>query len=337
MNVTIWRRLWACFHRTPGARNVWQTIELTACPTCALLRDMRFPSMLAPGSRVALVAPAGPLRDERDLEHALENTRAMGWEPVVGSYVLERDGYLAGSDDHRLADINRFAADASIDGIWCIRGGYGAMRLLDRLDFDAWRRHPKTLIGYSDITAVHAAIGVHAELVTYHGPTARGQLTDFTRTSLRAAVVDGSESCGRAHDVITLCGGRVRGRLAGGNLALVASLCGTPYAPSLDGAILVLEDVNETVYRIDRMLTQLRLSGALGRVAGIAFGHFTDVPDEPSNEQRPLADLLRDVARRCDVPCLANIPLGHIADQWTIPLGAFAELDADAGTIQIER
>src|SRR5882672_515519 len=120
---------------------------------------MRFPSPLAPGSRVALVAPAGPLRDERDLERALENTRAMGWEPVVGSYVLERDGYLAGSDDHRLADINRFAADESIDGIWCIRGGYGAMRLLNRLDYDAWRQHPKTLIGYSDITAVHAAIG----------------------------------------------------------------------------------------------------------------------------------------------------------------------------------
>ena len=251
-----------------GGCQVFATIELTARQACALLRDMRFPSLLAPGSRVALVAPAGPLRDERDLEHALENTRAMGWEPVVGSYVLERDGYLAGSDDHRLADINRFAADQSIDGIWCIRGGYGAMRLLDRLDFDAWRRHPKTLIGYSDITAVHAAIGRHADLVTYHGPTARGQLTDFTRTSLRAAVVDGSESCGRVDDVITLRSGHARGRLTGGNLALLTSLCGTPYAPSFDGAILVLEDVNESVYRIDRMLTQLRLSGALAAWRG---------------------------------------------------------------------
>src|SRR6185503_20727122 len=122
--------------------------------------------------------------------------------------------------------------DESIDGIWCIRGGYGAMRLLDSLDYDAWRRHPKTVIGYSDITAIHAAIGVHADLVTYHGPTARGRLTDFSRASLRAAVVDGTQPCGAAPDAVTLHGGRARGRLAGGNLALIASLCGTPYAPS---------------------------------------------------------------------------------------------------------
>jgi muramoyltetrapeptide carboxypeptidase len=260
----------------------------------------------------------------------------MGWDPVVGSYVLERDAYLAGPDEHRLADLNRFAADGSIDGIWCIRGGYGAVRLLEGIDYDAWCRHPKTLIGYSDITALHAAIGSRAELVTFHGPTARGRLTEFSRASLRAAVVDGAESCGRAPDAITLHEGRARGRLVGGNLALLAALCGTPYAASLDSAILVLEDVNEAVYRIDRMLTQLRLSGALLGVAGIAFGRFTDMPEDTAHEGRPLLDLLGEVARQCDVPCLANIPLGHIADQWTVPLGAVAELDANARTLSIE-
>lgn len=261
----------------------------------------------------------------------------MGWEPVVGDYVLERDGYLAGSDDQRAADLNRFAADPSIDGIWCIRGGYGAMRLLHRLDYDAWRQKPKTLIGYSDITALHSAIGPRADLVTFHGPTARGQLTELSEASLRAALSLGGEPCGEAPRASVLCGGRASGRLVGGNLALIAALLGTPYSPSFDGAILVLEDVNESVYRIDRMLTQLRLAGALDRLVGIAFGHFTEIPEEPNDEQRPLSDVLREVAHHRGVPCLANIPLGHIADQWTVPLGAFAQLDADARRLTIER
>jgi muramoyltetrapeptide carboxypeptidase len=296
---------------------------------------MRVPDLLEPGSRVALVAPSGPLRDTADVQLAIDSARSLGWEPVVGDHVLERDGYLAGSDAHRLADLNRFAADDSIDGMWCIRGGYGAMRLLAELDYDAWRRRPKALIGYSDVTALHAAIGASAELVTYHGPTARAALTEFSRASLRAAVIDGGNPCGHAPDAITLHGGRAHGRLTGGNLALVTSLVGTPYAQSLDGAILVLEDVNEPVYRIDRMLTQLRLSGALERVAGIAFGHFTDLPSEPANEQRPLETVLQEVAERCSVPCLFGIPLGHIADQWTVPLGAIAEFDADRKTLTV--
>jgi muramoyltetrapeptide carboxypeptidase len=296
---------------------------------------MRVPDRLVAGSRVALVSPAGPLRDAGDLERAMDTTRSLGWEPVVGAHVLEREGYLAGSDAHRLADFNRAAADDSIDAVWCLRGGYGAMRLLDALDYEAWRRRPKALIGYSDITALHAAIGRNAGLVTFHGPTARAALTEFSRASLCAAVATGANSCGHAPNAETLRGGTVRGRLTGGNLALVTSLIGTPYAQSLDGAIVVLEDVNESVYRIDRMLTQLRLSGALARVAGIAFGQFTDGPDEPSNEQRPLATLLQEVADRCGVPCLSGIPFGHVADQWTVPMGAMAELDADRRMLDV--
>lgn len=296
---------------------------------------MRAPSVLAPGARVALVAPSGPLRGESDLEHARSSVREFGWEPLVGDHVLEHDGYLAGGDKHRLADLNRFSADDSVDAIWCIRGGYGAMRLLHGIDYDAWRRRPKTLIGYSDITALHSAIGPRADLVTYHGPTARGTLTDFTRASFRAAVIDRSQSCGTAAEGVTLRSGRARGRLVGGNLALLAALTGTPYAPRYDGAILVVEDVNEAVYRLDRMFTQLRHAGALERLAGIAFGRFTDIPVDEGYEARPLDSLLAEVAESCGVPCLANIPLGHVPDQWTVPLGAMAELDADAKTLNV--
>lgn len=320
---------------TLGARMLAN--ELTARVACEFVSRMRTPPLLASGSRVALVAPAGPLRDVADVEHALASARRLGWEPVVGSHVLERAWYLAGSDEQRLADLNRFAADPQIDGVWCLRGGYGSMRLLAGIDYDAWRRHPKTLIGYSDITALHAAIGTRAGLVTYHGPTARTRLTDFSLSSLRAAVAEGSQPCGTAAGAVTLRGGRARGRLVGGNLALVAAVCGTPFAPSFDGAIVVFEDVNEAVYRIDRMLMQLRLSGAFDRIAGIAFGQFTEIPAEPGQETRPLMDVLGEAVREIGIPCIANIPIGHIDDQWTVPLGAFAELDADVGTLMIEQ
>jgi len=259
----------------------------------------------------------------------------MGWEPVVGDHVLERTGYLAGPDDSRRSDLNRFAEDPSIDAIWCIRGGYGATRLLNGLDYTAWRDRPRALIGYSDITALHAAIGPRADLVTFHGPTARAHLTDFTRSSLCAAVTNGAVTLS-APAATTLRGGSASGTLAGGNLAVLTALCGTPFAPRLDGAILVLEDVNEAVYRLDRMLTQLRSTGALDRVSAIAFGHFTDIPEEQSTEIRSLDDLLAEVADQCGVPCVASIPVGHIDDQWTIPLGRTAVLDADAKTLTIE-
>ena len=298
---------------------------------------MRLPPPLKPGSRVALVAPSGPLRNDTDLQRAIANTRAFGWEPVVGEHVLERDAYLAGSDDSRRADLNEFAADESIDAIWCIRGGYGSMRLLNALDYTAWRDYPKALIGYSDITALHAAIGPRADLVTYHGPTARSELTEFSKASLAAMV---SESRGpislSARDADVLHSGSATGRLAGGNLAVLAALTGTPFAPELDDTILVLEDVNESVYRLDRMFTQLRLGGALDRVAGIAFGHFTDIPPDESGESRPLDDLLCEIADRCRVPCVARIPVGHIDDQWTIPFGRTAVLDADSKTLKIQ-
>jgi muramoyltetrapeptide carboxypeptidase len=284
---------------------------------------------------VALIAPSGPLRHQDELERSIANARALGWEPVAGEYVLEHDGYLAGTDAQRAADLNRFANDESIDAVWCIRGGYGAMRLLADLDYEAWARRPRALIGYSDITALHAAIGSRAGLVTFHGPTARSELTPFTREAFVHAVTtrDEIQVCGAS--MTTLCRGQARGRLVGGNLALVASLAGTPFAVEMTDAILVLEDVSESVYRTDRMLTQLRLTGALDRVAGIVFGQFTDIPDDPTNAERPIERLLAETADQLGVPCVGNFPIGHVDDHVTLPLGAVAELDADRGELRV--
>jgi len=295
---------------------------------------MQRPPVLEPGARVALVAPAGPLRGEEDLRRAEDNVRSFGWEPVVGQYVLSRQGYLAGSDDERLADFNAASRDATIDAVWCLRGGYGAMRLLDGIDYEAWCRSPKTLIGYSDVTALHAAIGQRANLVTFHGPTARAALTPFSRDAL-AAALRGEGACGTATEGRTLLPGRTRGPLVGGNLALLASLCGTEFAPRYDGAILVVEDVSEAVYRIDRMLTQLRLAGSLGRCTGIVFGAFTEIPDATDAERLDI--VLDEIARAMDVPCITGAPVGHIDDQWTLPLGEVCELDADALTLTVAR
>jgi muramoyltetrapeptide carboxypeptidase len=288
-------------------------------------------------ARVALVAPAGPLRGRDDLTRAQENARSLGWQPVTGAHALAKAGYLAGSDAERLADLNTALTDEHVDAIWCLRGGYGVMRLLDAIDYAAIRRRPRPVIGYSDITALHAAIGTRCETVTYHGPTARAKLTSFTRTSLERAL-SGEDSCGAAEHAETLRGGRARGRLIGGNLSILSALSGTPYEPDYEGAILVLEDVNEAVYRVDRMLTQLRLAGRLTRCVGIVFGQFTDIPPDSAEESsgaRTLMDVFRETAAALGVPSITGAPVGHVADQWTLPLGALAALDADAPSLRI--
>lgn len=298
-------------------------------------RAARWPAPLMPGARVALVAPAGPLRDATELERAVSNTRALGWEPVPGANVLARHGYFAGDDATRLSDLVTAITDPRIDGIWCVRGGYGAMRLLPAIDFDALARTPKPLLGFSDITALHAALSTRCDLVAFHAPTARQALGDFSRASLQRAVVAQADSCGVAAEARILRGGRVRGRLAGGNLAILAALCGTPFAPDLRGTILILEDINEPIYRIDRMLRQLILAGALDGCLGIAFGHCTDCPEEADDGARTLDEVLGEAADLLGIPCLAGIPVGHISNQWTIPLGATAELDVEARRLTV--
>lgn len=288
--------------------------------------------VIGPGARVALVAPAGPIKFPADLDRARKNAELLEWEPVVGENVRERDGYFAGSDEERLGDLNAALRDDTVDAVWCLRGGYGAMRLLDGLDYDALRRRPKAIIGYSDITALHCAIGRRCNLSSIHGPTARSRLTKFSARGLRAAVVRDDDPCGVAEAGRTLVGGRARGRLVGGNLALLAALHGTPYEPDYAGAILVLEDVNEASYRIERMLLQLRLSGALQRCAGIVFGSFTntgETDDKSLGGTRSVSEVLEEAAVAAGIPAFCGAPVGHIDDQWSIPMGADAELDAD--------
>ncbi len=297
-------------------------------------RAFRMPPALTVGARIALISPSGPLQGPDDTERAVATAEALGWEVQLGRHALRRTGYFAGDDAQRGDDLLAALLDDSIDGIWCLRGGYGAARLLPRLSTDVLQRHPKALIGYSDVTVLHAA-WQRAGLVSFHGPMARAVLSDFSRDSLVRALQHGTDSCGEAPGARVVRGGRATGRLVGGNLALVSSLCGTPWAVDGRDAIVVLEDIGEATYRIDRMLTQLRLAGVFDGCVAVAFGHCTDCPDTTDDRTRSVDAIVTELADTLCVPTLQGIPVGHISDQWTLPFGAIATLDADARTIAV--
>jgi muramoyltetrapeptide carboxypeptidase len=301
------------------------------------------PARLKPGSRVALVAPSGPLPDPGDLNLAAERCRALGLEPVVMPNSGKTWGYLAGTDQERLNDLNTAIADHTISGLWCLRGGSGLSRIVDRVDFESFARQPKVVLGYSDITVLLLALWTRTGVVTFHGPVARAHLTDFSRSHLERvlfhsgtiAALDPAESGEAAEPIVTITPGIARGRLIGGNLSLLQTLIGTDYFPELDGAILFFEDVHEAIYRIDRMLAQLRLIGALQRLAGVAIGRFTEIPPSMGDEVFGLAGIWQTYFGELGIPVAAGFPIGHITSQWTVPVGVMAELDATNGRLTL--
>jgi muramoyltetrapeptide carboxypeptidase len=298
-----------------------------------------------------MVAPSAAPNEPERIRFAIDTIESLGFKVKPGAHLFAREGYLAGSDAARADDLNAMFADDGVDAIWCVRGGYGASRILPALDYALMQRKPKALVGYSDITALHVAIHRHAGLVTFHGPVAFRAFTPYSLGELKRVLwtgetpvrVGGPPPFERAEGrvdwenrVATLVPGKARGRLIGGNLCLMAHLCGTPYFPDLRGAILFLEDVEEAYYRIDRMLTQLWLAGALTGVAGVAFGKFTNCnPSAFFLQNRALDDILAERCRILGVPAISGIMVGHIDDQTTLPLGCLAELDADAGTLTL--
>jgi len=309
------------------------------------------PRRLSPGSTVGLVAPSSAPNEPEDIRFAIATLESLGYRVRPGAHLFARDGYLAGADAARAADLNAMFADDAIDAVWCVRGGYGASRILPLLDYGRMRGAPKPLIGYSDITALHMALHARAGLVSFHGPVAWRAFTPYSLAELRRVLCDPAVpvrvgapppfearegTIDRDNRVTTLVPGRARGRLLGGNLCLMAHLTGTPYAPDLRGAILFLEDIDEPYYRIDRFLTQLWLSGGLDGVAGVAFGKFTRCqPSASFVQNRLLEDILAERCRALGVPAVAGLMIGHIEDQTTLPIGCLAELDADAGALTL--
>ena len=297
--------------------------------------DFKRPSALGPGSRVALVAPAGPLAADR-VELSVQRCENMGFEPIVYPSARQSSGYLAGSDDERLGDLQRAFDDSSLSAVWALRGGYGSTRILKRVDLNGMIAHPKAFIGFSDNTALHAIL-FEAGLVSFHGPHPGGAFPPETELLFRR-VLSSTVAAGvlpkRPDDPRPVClhGGRAEAPLFGGNLALLAALCGTRPRLSARGTILFIEDVGEPAYKVDRLLIQLRDSGVLEGVAGLALGRFSEVAVE---EDTLVQRIFTELAQELRVPALFDLPIGHIDHNWTVPLGVRARIDADQGTLEL--
>jgi muramoyltetrapeptide carboxypeptidase len=302
-----------------------------------------FPPRLALGDTIGLAAPASPPDKPEMIDEAIERLTARGFKIKPGKFLRKRDGYLAGSDEERAADINALFADPEVRAIFALRGGYGSCRLLTLLDYAVIRANPKPLVGYSDITAMHLAILKEAGLVTFHGSNASSAFTPgnagtFQRMLMedsRAPLGDGSEILFSAENdpkIKTVVSGNAKGRLLGGNMTCLLRLLGTPYAPDFRNAILFLEDTGEKAYRVDGMFTHLRLAGILSQIGGLVLGQFDHA--DPA-EQTRITECLQREAARIGVPCVSGAPIGHFPEQIIVPQGAQAELDAIEGKLQL--
>ncbi|MFF0162128.1 LD-carboxypeptidase [Streptomyces sp. NPDC005263] len=301
------------------------------------MKELSRPSRLAPGARVAVVAPSGPVPEER-LQSGLDVLRGWDLDPVVAPHVLDRHrefGYLAGTDADRAADLQRAWCDPAVDAVLCARGGYGVQRMVDLLDWEAMRAAgPKVFVGFSDITALHEAFARRLGLVTLHGPMAAG--IDFIKSAraqehLRATLFAPETVRTITSGGTALVPGRARGVTLGGCLSLLAAELGTPYARAgAHGGLLCLEDVGEETYRLDRYLTQLLRAGWLDGVRGVLLGSW-----ERCEAYDDVRVLLTDRLGSLGVPVVEEFGFGHCDGASTIPFGVAAELDADAGTLTL--
>lgn len=301
------------------------------------------PKPLFPGARVALLAPASAVPDEK-LQPALDLCQSLGLEPVPypSCYFRNRDGYFAASDTQRAEDINRAFADPTIDGIWCIRGGYGAHRLQPLLDVEVIRRNPKWFGGYSDITALHTFLNQECGLETYHCtmPSTEPHPNDYTLGYLKKAMfggLSGTLTYPQDQTPVTLVPGSAQGILCGGNLSLIVSSIGTPWELDCKGKILFLEDIGEKTYRIDSMLTQLRNAGKFRDCAGILLGAWTDCEPEMPQRTLSLEEIFRQLIVPSGKPAIAGIPCGHCDTTLALPLGRSVRMDADSLMVVLEK
>ncbi|WP_260926358.1 LD-carboxypeptidase [Novosphingobium sp. 9] len=319
-----------------------------AAPTSPPRPPLRKPRALKAGDTLGLVAPAGFIADRFGLEEIMEAVRAMGLEPKPAAHMLDRNGYLAGSDKDRADDLMKMFRDDSVSAIMSVRGGWGCARILPLLDYAEIARHPKIFCGFSDNTALHLAFAAHTGVPSVHGPNASASWPQDAWDAFHALAFEGATPTykvpanvgtslsAQTNPVRTFHPGTARGRLLGGNLTVLSALVGTPYLPDFTGAILFIEDTNESEYRIDRMLTQLSLAGIFDKVAGIVFGQCTNcVNPDGGWGNFTIYEVLDRQFASLGKPAFQGAAIGHIAHQDSIPVGIPAEIDSIAGTIRV--
>jgi muramoyltetrapeptide carboxypeptidase len=330
---------------TSGAAAVTRAVPAAGAEKRAMVK----PKTLKAGDTIGLITPSSYVFDTWRIELAAARLEAsLGVKCKAGRFVKSRHGYMAGTETERLEDLHAMFADPGVAGVFCLEGGYGTERLLSGIDYELLRKNPKILLGYSDITGLHLAITKKAGLVTFHGPVATGSMPPWSLASLKKALFS-AEPIGElanptegdqnwpAFPLHTVSAGKARGPIAGGNLTLVSTTMGTPFEIDARGKILFLEDTGEAPYRVDRMLTQLKLAGKLQEAAGIVWGTCTECTPANSSFEVNLSvsDLLDEILGDLGKPVLAGLVFGHTKEKATLPMGVEAELDAGARRVAI--
>lgn len=307
-----------------------------------LVMDMK---KIKRGDKIGLITPASNIEEDR-IQVAIEQVKSLGFIPVEGKYIREKYGYLAGTDVQRLEDLHAMYADPEVKGIWCIRGGYGCTRLLPYIDFKLIKNNPKPLIGYSDITALHLAILQECNQVSFHGPNAGPEMNDYSLDYFNQVFFGTKKSIEVKNndiytdhnydEVVVIRPGRVEGKLTGGNLSLIAAMTGTEWQMEGKKKIVCMEDIGEDTYRIDRMLTQVIQSGALEGARGMLLGQFKNCHPKNPNRSLSLIECLKDRLVPLGIPVIYGMSYGHIKHNFTLPIGAEAEMSTEEALLKIK-
>lgn len=298
------------------------------------------PPGLRPGDTIAITSPAGAVWDDKQADLFVSILVKLGFRVKTGQTLKEKYGYFAGTDELRAKELNDFFADKEVKGIFCMKGGWGCARLLTKLDYEIIRTNPKVLMGFSDITTLLIAIQARTGLVTFHGPVGNSGWNDFSVDYIRRVLMKAESvnytSTGKEEDKpLILFPGKAKGILVGGNLSVICGIIGSAYLPDWKGKILFLEETGEEPYRIDRMLTQLKLAGVLDELSGLIFGKCVKCTAEEPEKAFTLKQVLEQTISPLHIPAFYGSMIGHIENKYTVPVGIEAEMDADSGTFRL--
>jgi len=310
--------------------------------------DRILPKALKKGDTLGLTAPGGYISEE-ELTDSIAAVESLGFKAYYTDAVLYRHGYFAGTDEQRAKDLMHMFSKKEVNGILCVRGGYGSNRVLDLLDYEVIKSNPKALIGYSDITSLINAFYVKLGLVGFHGPVAISDFNDFTVKSFKKVLMkpkkkykysskrqeDTDENSD--YDQYTVTGGQAEGILAGGNLVMIETLIGTEYEPDFENKIVFLEEIKEKPYRIDRLITHLLQATNLSKAAGIVLGIFRgcDIEEDEKDGSFTLREVIFDRLAHLNIPCYYGMPFGHVSNKITLPVGIHARMDADKMSLML--
>ncbi|NJW54194.1 S66 peptidase family protein [Salinimicrobium oceani] len=317
------------------------TSEVTSGPVI-------IPKQLKAGDTIGIVSPAGAIFESEPYEIAVESMEAMGLKVKLGDHVKKRYGHLAGTDLERAQELNKMFRDPEVNGIICLRGGSGAARILNLIDYNAIIKNPKIFIGYSDITALHLAIHKRTGLVTFHGPMATSTWNSFAVAHFKDLLFDaktlkyenpadkGGLLTQTMNRIRTITPGEATGQLLGGNLSVLTGIMGTPFFPeNWKNKLLYLEDVGEKIYAVDRMMAQLELSGVLKEISGFIFGKCSDCDPGGGYGSLTMEEVIDHYIKPLGIPAFSGAMIGHISDNVTVPNGIPAKMNAIEGSFEL--